>query len=161
MRFFCCSSSFFVFRLLHLCRYVLPLFVPRGRFREGSVYVCVWERDRERGGIVSRTPFHTKFQFHGKFGLNLEYCIYPKYSHPLLFTLYFSSTSPFNYLLMWEKLLYEWQTVQTLVRRRVLRRLIWVHTVCTCLSFRILRVRTDILMKSKPLRNHPRSAPCS
>ena len=25
--------------------------------------------------------------------MNLEYCIYPKYSHPLLLTLYFSSNS--------------------------------------------------------------------
>ena len=34
-----------------------------------------------------------------------------------------------------QKLLSEWQTVQTLMRRRILRRLNWVYTVCLgCLS---------------------------
>ena len=58
----------------------------------------VWIR-REIGKAVE---FRLKFHFHGKYGItsiNLGYRIYPKYSHPLLFTLYFSSTSPFYYLI--------------------------------------------------------------
>ena len=35
----------------------------------------------------------------------MEYCIYPKYLYPLLFTLYFSSASPFNYLCIYVQLL--------------------------------------------------------
>ena len=42
-----------------------------------------------------KPPFEAKFHFHGKFWINLGYHIYSRYSHPLLFTLYFSSTSPF------------------------------------------------------------------
>ena len=42
------------------------------------------------------------------------------------------------------KLLDEWQTVWTLIRRRVVRRLIWVYTVCLGLSVRIRRVSTVI-----------------
>ena len=30
-----------------------------------------------------------------------------------------------------------WQTAQTLVRRRVLRRFIWVYAVCICFFFRM------------------------
>ena len=41
-----------------------------------------------------------------------------------------------------QKLLYEWKTVQTQMRRRVLRRLIWVYTVCPGLYVRILTVYT-------------------
>ena len=37
-------------------------------------------------------------------------------------------------------LLYVWQTVLTLIRRRILRRLIWVYTVCKGLSVPIPRV---------------------
>ena len=42
------------------------------------------------------------------------------------------------------KLLGEWQTVYTLIRRRYLRRLIWIYTVCSGLSVRIRRVSTVI-----------------
>ena len=54
--------------------------------------------------------FDSEFHFHGQFCINvikLGFRIYPKYSHPLLLTLYFSSTSPFKCV----KLLGEWQTV--------------------------------------------------
>ena len=53
------------------------------------------------GGGEGGAPFDSKFHFHSKFWINLintGYHIYPKYSHPLLFTFYFSSTSPFHYL---------------------------------------------------------------
>ena len=51
------------------------------------------------------------------------------------------------------KLLGKWQTVQTLIRRRVLRRLIWVYIVCSGLSVQIWRLSTVLL--SNPLRNPP------
>ena len=72
------------------------------------------------------------------------------FNNPLLFTLYFSSTNQFSHLWMCLKLLAEWQRVQTLIRRRNLRCLIWMYTICSSLSFRIRRVRT---------RNHPGSPP--
>ena len=65
-------------------------FYSRGGFREDS------------GGSVE-PPFDPKFHFHGKVWItlvSLEYRIYHKYSHPLLFILYFSSTSPFYNLRM-------------------------------------------------------------
>ena len=43
-----------------------------------------------------------------------------------------------------ETLLDEWQTVYALIRRRILRRLIWVYTVCLGLSFRILRINMEL-----------------
>ena len=71
--------------------------------------MCVCGGGGGGGGEVSnRNPasFKSKLYFHGKFWINLinlGYRIYPKYSHPLLFTSYFSSTCI--------KLLDEWQTV--------------------------------------------------
>ena len=50
-------------------------------------------------------------------------------------------TSPFNYALMCLNPT-EWQTVKTQIRRRTLRRLIWVYTDCTGLPFPIFRVYT-------------------
>ena len=70
-------------------------------------------------GVRLNPPLNNKFHFHGKFWINLinlGYRIYPKYSHPLLFTLYFSLTSTFHYLRMCIKLLDEWQTVQTPIK---------------------------------------------
>ena len=87
-------------------------------------------------GSVSRTPFNSKFHFHEKFWINLI-----NLGH---FSLYISPTSPFYYLWMCVKLLSEWQTVKTLIRRRSLRRLIWVYTISTDLSVRIRRVSTVI-----------------
>ena len=52
-------------------------------------------------------------------------------------------TSPFYYLLKPLKLLDEWQTVQSQIRRRVLRRLIRLYTVGSGLSVSILRVSTS------------------
>ena len=45
-------------------------------------------------------------------------------------------------------LLYEWQTVWTLIRRRRTRRLIWVYTVCSGMSVPILRVNTVLKVKT-------------
>ena len=52
-------------------------------------------------------PFDSKSHFQGKFCMhliNLGYRSNPKYSHPLLFTICFSSTSPFYYLWMFKKI---------------------------------------------------------
>ena len=61
---------------------------------------------------------------------------------------------------VWKKM-GEWQTLYTLIRRRVLRRLIWVYTVCSCLFVQIHRVNTAMWSNRPhpPLRNHPRSVP--
>ena len=64
-------------------------------------------------------PYDLKCHFHGKFWINvinLGNRINPKYSHPLIFTLYIR---PFYYLWMCVKLLGEWKTVYTLIRGRV------------------------------------------
>ena len=42
------------------------------------------DRDRFRGGSVN-PHFDSEFHFHGKFWMNLEYLIYPKYSHLALY----------------------------------------------------------------------------
>ena len=63
--------------------------------------LCVAGADSEGGGgsLGSVEPhFDSKFHFYRNVWINLGYCIYPRYSHPLLFVLYFSSTSPFYYL---------------------------------------------------------------
>ena len=51
--------------------------------------------DSERGRGAQFNPFHSKFHFHGKFGINVGCC---KYSRLLLFHLYFSSTSALCFL---------------------------------------------------------------
>ena len=81
---------------------------------------CPWSGANAESSVKSH--FDSKFHFHGKFWIyliNLGYRIYPEYLHTLLFILYFSSTSPFYYLKKCVKLLGEWQTVQTLIRRRI------------------------------------------
>ena len=42
------------------------------------------------------------------------------------------------------------QIVKTLIRRRVLRRLIWIYTICSCLPVRISRVNTAALFQNCP-----------
>ena len=52
-------------------------------------------------------------------------------------------------------LLFVWQTVKTLIRRRVRRRLIWVYTICKGLSVPILRGITVFIfqtMKSQRMK---------
>ena len=44
-------------------------------------------------------------------------------------------------------LLYVWKTVQTLIRRRILRRLIWVLTVSKCIFAPMLGVVTGMCLK--------------
>ena len=93
------------------------------------------------GGFgFSQTPFWLNISFsykvldkYDKFGIP-----YLPYSHPLLFTLYFSSTSQFYYL---------WMCLKLLMRGKQHRpwcsslwHLIWVCTVCWELSFQIHRV---------------------
>ena len=67
----------------------------------------------DSAGLVGSVDscFDSEFHFHDKFWINLGHHIYPKYSHPMLFTIYFSSTSPFYYLCICVKLLGECQTV--------------------------------------------------
>ena len=53
------------------------------------------------GGVQLNPTFYSIFHFRGKFWIiliNLGYCIYTKYSYPLLITLYFSSTTPVYHL---------------------------------------------------------------
>ena len=54
-------------------------------------------------------------------------------------------TSPFYYPLMCQKLLDKWQTTSTLIRRRVLWRLIRIYTVCLGLSVPILGLNTVLM----------------
>ena len=51
---------------------------------------------------------------------------------------------PFFCLWMYLELLDEWQTVYTLIGRRVLRHLKWVFTVCSDLPVQIFLVNTEI-----------------
>ena len=97
---FCCgfSSCSFVLLSLDCCSvnsvlvsfntYCMPLVSPAGADLEGV-----------RMGVQSSLLW-LKIHFHGKVwrnSLNLGHCIYPKYSHALHFTLFFSSAWPFNY----------------------------------------------------------------
>ena len=70
----------------------------------------------------------------------MSYRIYPKYSDTFIHYHISSKnrTSPFCCLLILD----EWQTVYTLIGRRIMRRLIRVHTVCPGLSVQILTVIT-------------------
>ena len=84
------------------------------------------------GRDISRTPIDLKFHFlweimvkFDKFGIP----ILPQIFKTLTLYLIRSSTREFC-----EELLGEWQTVWALIRRRVLRRLIWIYTVCSNLS---------------------------
>ena len=76
-----------------------------------------------------------------------------KYSFALSYTAKVSTRSFYNqrtYL----KFLDEWRTVKTLIRRRVLRRLIWVFNVCSNL---FVLIHNWIILN--PLLNNPGSAP--
>ena len=69
-------------------------------WRNKNLADCMPGADSE--GFQSNPTLYSKFHFHGKFWINLinlGYCIYPKYSHPLFFTLYFSLARPFFFLL--------------------------------------------------------------
>ena len=59
---------------------------------EGAVCVCVC------GGGGNLTPFNLKISFLVKIWINLEYRIYPKFSHPLRFTLYFTSLQQVQFI---------------------------------------------------------------
>ena len=89
IRYFNCTSILFTDSPFMVSNNILFVFIIlatptwspfRGGFRGSSV---------GRGGSVE-LPF---IQISFSFGINLRYCIYPEYSHPLPFT-YFSSTSP-------------------------------------------------------------------
>ena len=61
----------------------------------GCIIACVFVSIAGAGseGVQGfcQIPFDSKFHIYGKCLINLEYRIYPKYPHPLLFTFYFSS----------------------------------------------------------------------
>ena len=104
-----------------------------------------------RDVAFSWIPLDWNVHFHGKLWIdfiNLGYRIYHRYSYPILFTIYVSSTGQFYYLWMCVKLLREWQTVYTLIRRRFLWHLIWVFSVCSDLSVR--NVEYGNLITSNP-----------
>ena len=114
--FFFCACSVFVFDffliLLSLSNVCLHLFCRRlfPSYGMSRIFLCCkWEDNIKLKIVVSRRMnsevvrglqfsckprFVSTVQFHGKFWVNLGYRIYPKYPHPLLFTLY-SSRSPF------------------------------------------------------------------
>ena len=58
------------------------------------------------------------------------------------------------------KLLDEWRTVYTLIRRRILRRLIRVYTVCSGFSVPVLRVIAACPFDSLPLVHCEVSTDC-
>ena len=149
---FCCCLFFFFFFFFFFCRYSL--------LAASFIIYFLWNftgADSEGVRGVRRVQWNPaltqNFIFHGKFWdflIKMGYCFYPKYSHPLLFTVYFSSASPFYYLQMSVKMLDVWQTVKIQIRRRVLWRLIWVYTVCSGLSFQIRRLSTEIWSNRTP-----------
>ena len=80
-----------------------PRNICRGASNESQQHKFSWKRNIYlKGGLRGGSrgsiepPFIQNFIFTG----NLGYWIYSKYSHPFLFTLYFSSASQFNYLWM-------------------------------------------------------------
>ena len=84
---------------------------------------------------------------------------------PWIFTHYISLPSSlrrlFDVLILkkYVKLLDDWQTVKTQIRCRVQRRLIWVYTVCSGLSFWIRWERTIIWSNRNPQKS-PSIRPC-
>ena len=76
---------------------------PQAPYSPDLVYSDYYPGANSEWIQVFGSTFDPNFHFHGQFWIHwihFEYCIYPKYSHPLLFTLYLSSTSPFYYLWM-------------------------------------------------------------
>ena len=106
---------------------------------------------------LSRTPFTSKFHFHGTFSINLGSRIYPKYSPPFYRILIFNksvllSLNVYKIAGRVAVKLY----VQTLIRRRVLWQLIWFVFPNTWSKYANLILKINQL---KSLRNHPRSDP--
>ena len=100
---------------------------------------CVYSRGSFRRFGLNPILLKFSWEILDKFGiLHL-----PLLFTTLLFTLYFSSISPFYCLLVCE-----WQTVKTLIRRRILLRSVCLNTQSKYGKF----------IKSNPLRNFPGSA---
>ena len=91
-----CSADAFSYDMIRIC---LPCTLEDSKKKLYKEKV-VSRRIRRGSGSSVELPYPTidsKFHFHGKLWISIGYRIYPKYQHPLLFTLYFSS-SPFDNL---------------------------------------------------------------
>ena len=131
----------------HQSLWIILCSLPEERRKETEDLV-EYREDRHRGGWEQKTNDSQKQKYFTVFTLSIQ--------TPQLLTILVLKfeQKQFPTRCCVKKLLDEWQTVQTLMRRRILRRLIWVYTVSSCLPVRIHTVNTVTCPFPSLLRVH-------